>query len=189
MSRQDRQRWDEKWAALNGEVFEPHPLLVSHVGLLRGGRALDLACGRGQNAIWLAQHDYQVLAVDISPAALAAARAEAERQGLAGRVRFEEADLTAWTLPVAAFDLICVFRFLERGLFPAIRSGLKPGGLLFYATRHVGVLADEPAANPAYLLERGELAREFGDWQVLHHRETAAEAELAARKPDGEGAR
>ena len=188
MSRQDKERWDKKWALAGDESFLPHPLLTSNAGYLTGGEALDLACGRGQNAIWLGRMGYRVLGVDISQVALQAARAAAADQGLSDRVRFQQADLDAWLPPPDSFDLICVFRFLERKLFGPIRDGLRPGGLVYYSTRHLGALARHPSATEAYLLRPGELAAVFSDWQLLYDRQGVDDAELIARKPGSEDA-
>lgn len=166
MVKDDRLRWDRRWREECADrPFEPHPLLVRYADRLSGGDALDLACGRGQNAIWLAEHSYRVDAIDISPVALALARAEAARRGLA--VNFIEADLDTYRLPVATYDLIAVFYFLSRGLLPAIKAALRPGGWLFYETFNTGRLACDPHIPLDYLLEPGELPRHFAGWHIL----------------------
>jgi len=181
MSQGDRRRWDEKWSGSAGEHYGPHPLLLQYRSLLGGGKALDLACGKGQNAIWLARIGYQVLGIDISPVALAMARTEAAEQGLSDRVQFKVADLDRWQISTLSYDLICIFRFLDRRLFSSISSGLRPGGLLFYSTRHVGLLQRCPGANDSYLLKRGELADAFASLQVIHDVEKDEDAEFVAR--------
>jgi tellurite methyltransferase len=184
MSEKDRERWDAKWEARSGDVFEPHPMLTNHRGLLVGeGDALDLACGRGQNAVWLAGLGYRVIGVDISSTALKSAKAEAKRLGLSQQTHFEQTDIDHYTLPQNTYDLICVIRFLDRRLFPAIRNAIRGGGLVVYATRHFGAAAFQPEMNQAYLLERDELLEHFAGWTVLHYREGTAEAEIIARKP------
>ncbi|MGW8318186.1 MAG: class I SAM-dependent methyltransferase [Candidatus Promineifilaceae bacterium] len=188
MTREDEVRWDRKWQEIGDAAFEPDRLLIQHQDLLTGGQALDLACGLGQNAIWLARHGYTVLAVDISGVALQAATEEASRQEIAGQVCFKQVDLDRWPIPAEAYDLICVFRFLDRSLFPAIRAGVRPGGLLFYATRHVGVLEQNPEANPDFLLAHQELPSHFAGWELLFQAEGPRQAELIARKPPATGA-
>lgn len=184
MSDKDRERWDAKWGSRSGEPFEPHPVLTKHREILAGrGDALDLACGRGQNALWLARLGYQVIGVDISPVALNSARTDARRFGLSHRTQFELTDIDSYSLPEGTYDLICVIRFLDRRLFSAIRASLRPGGLVVYATRHLGAFEVHPDINKAYLLERDELLEQFGEWPVLHYREGAVEAEIIARKP------
>ena len=143
---------------------------------------MDLACGRGQNAIWLASRGYRVLAVDISSVALRIAQTEADARELSHRIRFQAVDLDEWSLPPASFDLIVIFRFLDRRLFGSIREGLRPGGLLYYSTRHLGALARYPAANEAYLLRPGELRSAFSGWMTLHDEEGAEDAQLITRK-------
>lgn len=183
MTQEDKVRWDKRWQEIDRASLEPDRLLTEHQHLLTGGEALDLACGVGQNAIWLAQRGYRVLAVDISDVALQTAREEAARRGLIDKVRFRQVDLDRWPLAAESYDLICVFRFLDRSLFPAIRAGLRPGGLLFYGTRHAGVLEQDLEANPDYLLARQELPGYFAGWELLFYAEGPRQAELIARKP------
>jgi tellurite methyltransferase len=149
---------------------------------LTGGDALDLACGRGQNAVWLAEQGYRVHGVDISEVGLELGRIEAARKGVSDLVHFQRVDLDTWQVPGLAYNLVCVFRFLDRRLFPAIRSSLRDQGLLFYGTRHVGLLQEQPEASEEYLLELGELKAEFSDWQVIYYSEGELSAELVAKK-------
>jgi SAM-dependent methyltransferase len=182
MSRGDQRRWDKKWSEMAGESFDPNPLLLRFQYLLTGGDALDLACGRGQNAIWLAEHGYRVHGLDISGVGLDLGRTEAAKKGVSALIRFEQVDLDYWQFPLQAYDLVCVFRFLDRALFPVIRSSLREKGLLFYGTRHVGLLQEQPEAREDYLLELGELKAAFSDWQVVYYSEGDVRAELVARK-------
>jgi len=175
------QRWDQKWTENDGKPFAPHPLLLKNEALLSGGRALDLACGLGQNSVWLAGLGYQVVGVDISGVALTIALSQANKRVLSDRVVFAQMDLDQWSLPTNMFDLICVFRFLNRRLFPEIKTGLRPGGLLFYSTRHIGILKRQPAANRDFLLEPGELFSEFSDWEIIHYEEGKDNEQLIAR--------
>jgi SAM-dependent methyltransferase len=176
------QRWDQKWIEMAGKPFTPHPLLAKNEVLLSGGRALDLACGLGQNSVWLAGHGYQVIGLDISGVALSAALSRARKSDMADRLIFAQMDLDRWSLPTNKFDLICVFRFLNRRLFPEIKSGLRPGGLLFYSTRHMGILNRQPDANQDYLLRPDELITEFSDWEIVHYDEGPENAQIITRK-------
>lgn len=182
MSDVDIARWDFKWGEMSGENFSPDPILNRYKDIFSGGIAADLACGLGQNAIWLAENGYSVLAIDISGVALAKAMAGAIAHDVAGHMTFVQMDLKSWSLGEGAFDLVCVFRFLERGLYPGIQRGLKPGGILIYSTRHLGVLRTHPNANKKYLLKPGELAEQFGQWDVVHYNEGAQDAQIIARK-------
>lgn len=183
MSQIDQQRWDKKWADSGSESFDPHPLLLANQRVLGGGIAIDLACGRGQNSLWLANQGYLVLGTDISLVALKIAAIEAKKTALGDRVLFVQLDLDTWPAIAETFDLICVFRFLNRRLFPVIRRSLRPGGLLFYSTRHAGILSRLPDANREYLLESDELIDTFGDWSVIYYRQGLENAALIAQKP------
>ena len=186
MTKTDRLRWDKKYSARDPELDKPHPLLLKHRYLLNGGAALDVACGRGQNALWLGEIGYIVLGVDISPIALRTAREHVTMSGLERLVRFEEVDLNSWAVPPLSYDLVIVFRFLDRRLFPHLKSSLKRGGLLLYATRHKGILERDPDTNPDYLLNKGELAGIFQNWEIIYQQEGAENAEIVARKPAAE---
>jgi tellurite methyltransferase len=154
----DRERWDRKYAAGEGPAhFEPRRLLIQHRHLLTRGRALDVACGFGGNALYLAARGYQVDAVDASGVALDQARTEAVRRGL--QISFFQADLTRWWVPPEHYDLIAVFYYLNRVLMPQLAAGLRPGGLLFQANRNRQFLAIRPGFNRDYSLKPGELRR------------------------------
>jgi tellurite methyltransferase len=156
MAESDRERWDRKYAAGEGPAhFEPKPFLAEHRHLLEGGRALDIACGFGGAALYLASLGYRVDAVDVSIVGLTRAQAEASRRKL--RINFVQADLTRWTVALPRYDLIVVLYYLNRDLMPRLVAGLLPGGLLFQATRNVRYLSIRPDFDPAFLLELGEL--------------------------------
>lgn len=181
-------RWDRKYDAGEGPAhFRPNPLLTEHRHLLRGGRALDVACGFGGNAIYLAEHGYQVDAVDASGVALGRAQTEARGRGL--QVGFVQADLERWWIPPQRYDLITMFHYLNRELTPRLVSGLRAGGLWFQAQRNVGFLDVRPGFNPAYLVQAGELAllAEQAGLEIVLHKDGSPEdatiSALIARKP------
>lgn len=154
----DRQRWDRKYAAGEGPAhFEPSRFLTDNRRLLAGGRALDVACGFGGNALYLASMGYQVDAVDVSRVGLARAQAEAARRNLV--IRFVQADLSRWWIPPETYDLILVLFYLNRSLMCPLAAALRPGGVLLQANRNHRFLATRPDFDPKYLLEPGELRR------------------------------
>ena len=164
----DQERWDTRWAtAKESHVREPHPLVVrfiSQAGLTRG-RALDVACGVGQNAIWLAQRGFTVDAVDISPVAMERGRIAAAQAGV--NVNFVQADLDVWTPPTNTFDLVIGFRFLSRRLWPHLQAALQPGGWLLYQTFNLCKLAPDSDFPREYLLDIGELPRAFAGLKIV----------------------
>lgn len=173
MSRADRDRWNRKYAAGNpNPALAPEPLLVRYAHLLDGrGTALDVACGVGQNALFLAQRGYEVLAVDASVAGLR--HAHAALAGTRLPVQLIAADLDDFVLPRRYFALAVVFRFLSRPLLPRLKQALAPGGLLFYQTFNVNHVRSAPRMRREYLLERGELAGMLGDFETIATNDTA----------------
>jgi len=100
-----REDWDRRYsAAENLWSAKPNRFLVAEVGELPPGRALDLACGEGQNAIWLAGLGWDVVGVDFSEVAIAKARARAERD--AAVVEFGVGDLLEYEPEQGAYDLV-----------------------------------------------------------------------------------
>jgi tellurite methyltransferase len=130
--------------------------------------ALDIACGNGGTLLWLAQRGWRVTGVDISTTALAQARARLEVAGLLDRATLIEADLDTWR-PTGRYDLVTCFFFLDRRLWPALRSVVRPDGLICLSTFHTGRLVDYPETNPVHLLAPGELAAliKGWDWRLL----------------------
>ncbi|MBN1660759.1 MAG: class I SAM-dependent methyltransferase [Anaerolineae bacterium] len=169
----DRERWNRKYSAGEGPAhFSPKEFLVEHAGLLpEHGRALDVASGFGGNALWLAERGFHVDAVDVSDVAVAKARAEAQRRGLADRIQFIQADVDTWQVPPSCYDVILVFYYLNRDLMPRLAAGLRPGGLLFEANRNRYFLQERPGFDPDYLLEPGELSRraEEAGLDIVHY--------------------
>jgi SAM-dependent methyltransferase len=200
----DRERWNRKYADRQGPAhFRPSHLLVEHRHLIAemarhaslpdGGppsvpRALDVACGFGGNALYLASTGFQVDAVDISGVALAQLQAEAARRGLRLRLRLVQADLTRWWVPPSHYDLIIVTYYLNRDLMPQLSRGLCPGGLLFVETHNIRFLLVRPDFDPAFLLRPGELCQFARDteMQVIQLADDGSEArtsQLVALRP------
>jgi len=181
----DMSSWEEKYKiqALD-DIPAPADLLQQNARLIAGGKALDIAMGAGQNAVFLARHGCDVTGVDFSASAVAMARMLAAREGL--DLRAVTADMLAFPFPEDCFDLIVNFNFLERSLIPLIRSSLKAGGLLFFETYTVEQARFGRPCNPAHLLEPNELLSWFLDCFIIFYHERIdngrAIASLIARK-------
>ena len=170
MSKADRQRWDAKYAAGKyAERKHPSALLDAWIDRLPRGRALDVACGLGRNAIHLAAHGYAVDAMDISGVALAGAR---ERAGAAGvEVNWIETDLERPDIACGAYDVIVVARFLERPLIPRLIDALRPGGHVVY-DHHCITPADVGGpASHRFRARPNELLDRFRALRVLFYEE------------------
>ena len=163
--------WDEHYSDPANLDFTPAPLLVEAAGMLRPGRALDIACGYGRNALYLASLGWQVTAVDRSAVAIRLLR---ERSGSAA-VDARQADLERGEFPIAAgaYDLVCDFFYLQRDLFPSIREGVRLGGV-FLGAIHLREGEGAPGRrNPMFQMDPGELRREFAGWKILFYSEGA----------------
>jgi SAM-dependent methyltransferase len=151
----------------------PASWLADHADSIpRGGVVLDLACGRGRHALWLARAGFHVRAIDRDREALNFLRLAAAAAGLP--VATECVDLETNPPPDlgdACCDAIVVVSYLHRALFPALKRALKPGGRLIYETFTIAQAARGKPTNPAYLLEPGELARLVEPLHVLEWRE------------------
>jgi SAM-dependent methyltransferase len=155
----------------------PNPVLVDVVGRLRPGTALDLGCGEGGDAIWLARQGWCVRAVDVSATALDRAAAEAATAGVADRIDFQRHDL-ARTFPSGAFDLVSA-QYLHSPIeFPRVRvlqeaaRFVTPGGLLLIV-EHASV-SPGSWADPEETLAALELSPDEWHTEMLEARERAA---------------
>jgi SAM-dependent methyltransferase len=173
-------------------LWRPHALLERAVALAQpvapGAIAIDVACGSGRDAVYLAEQGYAVRAVDHFPDALARARALAGRSGVHIETVCHDVEADP-ALGVASSDLVCVFYFLWRPLFAAIRAVLRPGGLACIETFHAR--ERERSGHPRrerFVLQQGELEREFPGFEVLESSEGENPAgryvsRLIARRP------
>jgi len=172
MALDDRARWDEKHAAERAtlkpsgflkEIFEADSWPIPK------GRALDIAAGKGRNAIFLAERGFQVMAIDISPVALDMARRAAKEKSLI--IDWQEADLERIELPAAHYDLVLNFNYLQRSLVGQIQKTLKPSGWVIFETYLTDQSMVGDPINPDYLLRHNELLDFFLDFRVLYYRE------------------
>ncbi|MDD7937497.1 class I SAM-dependent methyltransferase [Actinomycetospora lutea] len=172
MSASDRERWDARFTGLGAGEPGPPAALAGREDLVpTAGRALDLACGRGTVAVWLARRGLVVDAVDVSPVGLAAGRAQAPE------VRWIEADLDDGLPVTGPYDVIVCQRFREPALYPVLVDALAPGGLLV-----VSVLSGAGDTGGPFRAPPGELLAAFGALDVLHHAQGQGEESVVARR-------
>jgi tellurite methyltransferase len=178
--------WDERYRK-NADVAKehesiPNPLLVETVSGLRPGRALDLACGTGRNAVWLAERGWSVTAVDGSPAAIEILR----RRATGLRIKAQIADLEdpAFAIEPTSHDLIAMCYYFEQRLIELCKQSVVPGGVMVA----VALLMEPGKELSTFRLHPGELGTYFADWEILHSREYTDTwqhkvAEVVARRP------
>jgi tellurite methyltransferase len=171
----------------------PDSLLKNFAFLLKSenlpGPVLDLACGKGQNGLFVAQLGLPVILADRNPEALEVAKMATHKKGL--KVAFWEVNLETGRNPLKKdhYRAILAFRYLHRPLIPCIKKGIRPKGILIYETfTDQQPLYDRPH-NPDHLLKPDELLNWFKDWEVIHYFEGLLKdplrsmAQLVCRKP------
>jgi len=178
-------------AALN--ALEAGAPKVPEAGALRAPtapRAIDLACGAGRNAVYLAERGWDVTACDVSLEGLRAAQTLARKRGVSLRLFCQ--DLETAQLPVEHFDLVLCFFYLQRELFPQIKAALRPGGFVVFKTYTTDQLRFPGRPRHAlHMLRPQELLAAFQDFRVWVYQETLYQetlrgrgvAQLIAQKP------
>lgn len=170
MSEAERNKWDARYAQ-GAYTKRPYPtaLLEEWLPKLPRGRALDVACGAGRNALFLAENSYVVDAIDISQVGLDRAARHAESRGLS--VNWHRVDLDEDDFEGDAYDLVLLVRYVNKALIPELIGKLAPGGA-FICEQHL--VTDEDVIgprNPAFRFQPGELRSYAGDLEILHHYE------------------
>ena len=166
----------------------PSAFLRAVADRLPHGRVLDVACGSGRNASFLATRGDCVVGIDRSLESLREARAAI------GSERFlpVQADLERFALPESAFDVVVNTRYLQRSLAPALRRSLRPGGMLVFETFLIEQLELGHPRNPEFVLRHNELLELFRELRVLQYEEGLCDdggvqtylARLLAQKPE-----
>jgi SAM-dependent methyltransferase len=179
----DARFWDERYGS-HHQLFSgaANGVLVTEVADLPAGRALDVGCGEGGDALWLARRGWQVTAVDISRVALERAAATTE-SGIADRLTWTRADLTVAPAPRGPFDLVSVHYFplphqddhaAVRGLLEAV----APGGTLLFVSHDLAELPppEELGVDPNDFYQPGEVAKLLDDRWAVQINETRPRA-------------
>ena len=134
------------------------------------GPALDVACGSGRNALWLAERGLDVLGLDRDAPRLDELRRLAAARGLWLGAKVFDLEAGGEIGP-EKYDVIVVVNYLHRPLFPALVRALAPEGLLVYETFTAAQAARGKPTRPEFLLQPGELLELVSTLEVLRHRE------------------
>jgi SAM-dependent methyltransferase len=194
VSRAERDKWDARYrAGAYAEREHPTALLADWLDRCPRGRALDVACGAGRNALFLAAAGYAVDAVDISSAGLERGSAAARARGVDVSWHCVDLEEQPDALPRGPYNLVVWVRYVNAALWPAIVSRLAPGGHVL-VEQHLVTTADVVGpTSTAFRLAPGELARAAAELATVHEHEglvvdpdgrTAALAQLIARRRD-----
>jgi SAM-dependent methyltransferase len=179
--------WDERYAS-SPTLWSGHvnAVIRDETAALAPGRALDVGCGEGGDALWLAEQGWHVVGVDVSQVAVDRAAARAAELGLDARATFEVRDLMAWTPPAETFDLVtAAFIHLpssdRRPVYARLAAAVAVGGTLVVAAHHpsdVGVVPRPPLPDLFFTAEdlAADLAAGPGEWaaEVVEARPRAA---------------
>jgi len=180
--------WDKQYRIEADSATErepvPNPLLVEAVADLRPGRALDLACGTGRNALWLAQRGWNVAAIDGSATAIEILHSHAARKGVTIDAQITDLEDSAFMIAPARYDLIAMCYYFQRNLVEQCKRGLIPGGVIVA----IALLIEPSKEHSTFRLQPGELRGYFADWEILRYSEGTDTwqhkvAELVARRP------
>ncbi|MBV1853759.1 SAM-dependent methyltransferase [Catellatospora tritici] len=188
----DEQLWEERYRG-SEQVWsgKPNAALVREATGLTPGMALDLGCGEGADAIWLAAHGWRVTAVDISPTALRRGASHAAVAGLGDHIDWQRHDL-AESFPAGRYDLVSVCFLHSRGPLPwrtvlrTAAAAVLPGGVLLvvghcaFPSWHAGHHDDVEFPSPDDVL--AALALPDHEWEVL----VSQAYEFAATGPEGQ---
>ncbi len=158
---------------------KPASFLVENVDLIPGKRVLDVAMGKGRNAIFLAKAGFDVEGVDISEEAVKDAVALAKKEGVS--IKAVVANLEGnYRIEEESYDAIICFNYLQRSLFDQIKRGVRDGGVVIYETFIVDQVKFGRPRNPDYLLRYNELLDVFRDFRCLRYREGIIENRKAS---------
>jgi SAM-dependent methyltransferase len=162
-------------------VNTPASWLVQHADFLpHKGRALDVACGRGRHALWLAARGLTTLGVDHDAEAIRELNDIARERRLPLRAEVRDLETAAAPFHGSIYDVIVVVHYLHRPLFAAVIDALAPGGLLVYETFTLAQAARGRPTNPAFLLAPGELLQLVRPLEVLASREGDYDGRMVA---------
>jgi len=159
--------WDERYASRE-RIWsgEPNHQLVEQAASLPPARALDAGSGEGADALWLAGRGWRVTAVDVSAVALerAAARAAEHGDEVAGRVRWEQADVRTWSPPVAAYELVSAHflhpaRDVLAQVVGRLAAAVAPGGVLLYVGHDPSDIGVVRRGRPELMPAASEIAQ------------------------------
>src|SRR5437899_4940942 len=160
--------WDRRYREGEHVRDEPHPLITGFAPKITPGSALDVACGTGRHAIWLARRGWQVTAVDSSRTAIDILGQRASEKGLVVSTVLADLERHEFVIEPESYELIVVCNYLQRDLFPSIRAGTRIAGIVVAIIAMVDSDPNIRPMNPAYLLNPGELRAQFEGWDLIH---------------------
>lgn len=196
-----KQSQQEKWNQIyknkglkgNAHLNVPQPcslLSQYHYLLPSNGTAIDIACGTGGNAIFLANHGFTTAAIDISDVAIDQLNArniprlKAYYQDVEKQHKLTSNSINTKPISQDSFDVIVISCYLYRDLCPSIIAALAPGGLLFYQTFHQQKQSSSGPSNSNFLLKNNELLDLFSPLDTLIFHQLSNQGDLSQGNRD-----
>jgi tellurite methyltransferase len=172
-------KWNRKYLeriTIKEEEPKANTRLMNLSASLKGGKALDLACGLGGNSLFLAQSGYEVQALDVSDVAVDYIRERANGQQLPIKsMVYDLTNLRNIPLEKNFFDLVIITYYLDRSIFPFVKKLVNDYGYFFMETFYKSPKLGDHGVSNQYKLGPQELLREFGNWKVLFYEENEEE--------------
>src|SRR5579863_10520424 len=156
----DLAAWEQRYRAQEEtSAASPASLLIEAAHDLPPGRALDLACGAGRNALWLAQHGWSVTAVDGSPSAIDILSRRARKLEVTVHAQIADLEDAGFTIAPAHYDLVAMCYYFQRSLIEQCKRGVAPGGIMIA----IALLIEPGKEHSTFRLQSGELRGYFAD--------------------------
>jgi len=172
-----KDKWNKIYSQKNYDDITPSTVVIENAHLLPAtGKALDLACGLGANAILLAKHKLQVEAWDVSSVALKRLNEYSLENNLA--ISPSMRDVEKIPPEKNTYDVLIVSQFLHRPTFRALRESLRINGLLFYQTFTLEKVSNVGPTNANYLLDKNELLNLCDGMEILVYREEGVQGDV-----------
>jgi len=163
-------KWNQRYRELE-KLPKVNESVKRFAKMAKRGRALDIACGAGQNALYLSNLGFKVDAIDIASEGLKFIENRPS-------INTIETDITQYEPPKEGYDLIVSIHFLERSIFPKIPGWLKEGGLVICET----FTYKKQNFNPAYTLQKNELLHLLDTLEIIHYKLQGDKALAVAKK-------
>jgi len=182
MSARDKSYWNSFYNSDMGiKEAEFSPFLGRLIGSLRKGKTMDIACGTGRNAFYLAENGFDVEGIDYSDVAIEKCKARAN--SFKGNAEFKVQSLDFFLMPIQKYDTVIVTDFKASGrLIDEIKKGLVIGGTLLLEVYTLNHLKNNPTCDIPVeeCCKPFELARMLKDWNLLYYDERTVKSEHKA---------
>jgi len=185
MSQKDQLKWDKKYIENEALLtrITPSDIVTKYANRISGTRALDIACGIGRNALYLAKNGFEVDALDISAVALQELTQHMKQITDVAKIHTKLVDLDEYDLTANEYDLIIMINFLDRDIIRQFGKSLKKGGLAIVETYMRDEHNEKKNSNPDFLLAKDELLTFFGDkFETIEYGELWVDSEIHRMK-------